>query len=188
MASLGIDIKLPNTLSGFLSIKAKIGFFVFVYGLGTHLGIKIHKSLRSMLPHNSHQQSDGFQASKQPQRESPVIVVICPQCGQKLRVPSDKGALTVTCKKCQNKFSASAAVPGHVPSSETGLFEAVRDAIGVSDRHLKSYLYTWLAFVVAVFYEYGDRKNVSVGLLSVLVFWSWILFLEWKENQAYRKR
>lgn len=31
----------------------------------------------------------------------------CPKCGQKLRVPANKGAVEVTCPKCGEKFSAN---------------------------------------------------------------------------------
>ncbi len=31
----------------------------------------------------------------------------CPNCGQKLRVPTGRGKLQVTCPKCSNKFSVS---------------------------------------------------------------------------------
>lgn len=28
----------------------------------------------------------------------------CPQCGQKLRVPTGRGKISITCPKCQNQF------------------------------------------------------------------------------------
>lgn len=34
-------------------------------------------------------------------------VAPCPQCGQKLRVPVNKGSLEVTCPKCETKFSVN---------------------------------------------------------------------------------
>ncbi len=32
--------------------------------------------------------------------------LLCPQCGQRLRVPKGKGKIRVTCTRCQNKFLA----------------------------------------------------------------------------------
>lgn len=32
------------------------------------------------------------------------VIVTCPQCGQKLRLPRRKGKLLVTCRKCSYKF------------------------------------------------------------------------------------
>ncbi len=32
-------------------------------------------------------------------------LVSCPQCGQKLRLPANKGTLKVTCTKCQHQFT-----------------------------------------------------------------------------------
>jgi DNA-directed RNA polymerase subunit RPC12/RpoP len=31
----------------------------------------------------------------------------CPECGQKLRLPADKGKLRVTCSECGHKFEVT---------------------------------------------------------------------------------
>jgi glutaredoxin len=34
-------------------------------------------------------------------------IVKCPECGQKLRLPADKGKLRVTCSECGHKFEVT---------------------------------------------------------------------------------
>lgn len=91
---LGINVsKLPKYVGLMIAASG--------YAAGSSVGVAIHKSLRRELSRK------GFGTGSQPQKDSTAIVVACPQCGQKLRVPSDKGSLTVTCRKCQHKFSCN---------------------------------------------------------------------------------
>ena len=48
----------------------------------------------------------GRKTQSSPQAEAKVIVA-CPGCSTKCRVPAGKGAITVTCPKCGGKFKAN---------------------------------------------------------------------------------
>jgi hypothetical protein len=41
---------------------------------------------------------------KRAKKDSNYIVIKCPRCKQKLRVPKGKGLVRITCKRCTSKF------------------------------------------------------------------------------------
>lgn len=45
-----------------------------------------------------------FNAQRRMKKDKDYIVIRCPRCRQKLRVPRGKGLIRITCKRCTSKF------------------------------------------------------------------------------------
>jgi DNA-directed RNA polymerase subunit RPC12/RpoP len=45
-----------------------------------------------------------FNSARRQRKDSNHMVIKCPRCGQKLRVPGGKGLIRITCKRCTSKF------------------------------------------------------------------------------------
>lgn len=64
-----------------------------------------NKSKNYVYP-NAHSENLKTRFTKWMNEKKNYKVLVCPKCGQKLRVPRGKGKITVTCKKCLFEFKA----------------------------------------------------------------------------------